>query len=77
MKYRADGYILTIAVVPAQKIKAGIAATEVIAAEASGVETTAADAAAEDEVSKVSAETTGSLAATAWISFPATAAATS
>ena len=37
VKYRADGYILTIAVVPAQKIKAGIVTIEVIEGFVSGV----------------------------------------
>ncbi len=37
VKYRADGYILSIAVVPAQKIKAGVVTIEVIEGFVSGV----------------------------------------
>lgn len=37
VKYRADGYILTIAVVPAQQIKAGVVVIEVIEGFVSGV----------------------------------------
>ena len=37
VKYRADGYILSIAVVPAQRIKAGIVTIEVIEGFISGI----------------------------------------